>query len=78
MKDITTMLAALGKPKRLISQEIGISRSYFYDVIQGRRQPTVTVAGAFLDYLNHPENLKRLGRRRPVTFEELFGSKAAA
>jgi len=74
MKDISSVLETLGIPKGLMAKEIGISRSYFYDVVTGKRQPTAPVVGRLLSFLNRPENLKKLGRRKPVTFEELFGA----
>lgn len=74
MDDIASTLDALDTPKLRMAKEIGISRSYFYDVVSGKRQPTVRVASRFLSFLNRPDNLKRLKRRRPVTFEEVFGS----
>lgn len=72
--DIAATLDALETPKLRMAKEIGISRSYLYDVVSGKRQPTVRVANRFLCFLNRPENLRRLKRRKPVTFEEVFGT----
>jgi transcriptional regulator with XRE-family HTH domain len=77
MKDIGAILDSLGRPKGLMAKEMGLSRSYLYDITSGKRQPTVPVIGRVLSFLNRPENLRKLGRRKPLSFEEVFGSKAA-
>lgn len=60
-----------------MAKEMGLSRSYLYDIASGKRQPTVPVVGRVLSFLNRPENLRKLGRRKPLSFEDVFGSKAA-
>lgn len=42
----------------------------------GRNIPTGANLDRLLSFLNRPENLKKLGRRKPVSFGDLF-SKAA-
>lgn len=78
MNDIASYLDALEQPKGLMAKEMGVSRSYFYDITSGKRQPTAPVIGRVLSFLNRPENLRKLKRRRPVTFEELFSGKGRA
>lgn len=78
MKDIGSILEDLGTPKGLMAKEMGLSRSYLYDITSGKRQPTVPVIGRVLSFLNRPENLRKLGRRKPLTFEELFTTKGKA
>lgn len=77
MKDIDSILETLGTPKGKAAKEMGLSRSYLYDITSGKRQPTVPVVGRVLSFLKRPENLKKLRRRRPLTFEEVFGKAAA-
>jgi hypothetical protein len=43
----------------------------------GSNVPAGAHLGRLLSFLNRPENLKKLGRRKPVTFEELFGADLA-
>jgi transcriptional regulator with XRE-family HTH domain len=74
MKDIGSLLECLGQGKGLAAKEMGLSRSYLYDIASGKRQPTVPMVGRVLTFLNRPEHLRKLGRRKRLTFEEVFGA----
>jgi DNA-binding XRE family transcriptional regulator len=65
-------LDAIGSTRTAAADQIGISRQYLYALQCGEKDPTSTVIGNILAFLNRPEHLRKLGRRRPVTFEDLF------
>ena len=77
MRDIETLFEKLGVEKEEAAKAIGISRQYLWRVLKGKHEPTRPVINSILAFLNQPENLKRLGRRKPVGFEEVFGREVA-
>lgn len=61
-----------------LAAELGVTRETVSRWINGHHEMPAPQASRLLSFLNRPENLKKLNRRKPVTFEELFGSLAKA
>lgn len=80
MKDdsLRALLTRIDVSRTAAAREIGISRQYLFSIEKGEQEPTRPVILRTLSFLNRPENLRKLGRRKPLSFEEVFGSKAAA
>lgn len=70
------MLHALLKPLAMKKADIAAAVSARPETLSrwlsGKHVPSGRSSRRLLTFLNRPENLKRLGRRKPVTFEELF------
>jgi len=78
MVDLTETLKQLGPTQSEIAAEVGISRQHLYEISRGKTDPTAPVIARLLAFLNRPENLKAIGRRKPLGFEDLFGDGRAA
>lgn len=80
MKDdsLRAILTKIDVSRTDAAREIGISRQYLFSVEKGEQEPTRPVILGILSFLNRPENLKRLGRKRPLSFEEVFGQAGRA
>jgi transcriptional regulator with XRE-family HTH domain len=76
--NLRPLIEKLETPKAEVARAAGISRGHLHRVLTGRSDPTSTVVGGLLSFLNNPENLRKLGRRKPLSFEEVFGAEAAA
>lgn len=72
-----SVLEGAGVRRTEVAKEVGIHRSHLYRIEHGLREPTAPVISSLLSFLNRPENLRKLGRRKPLSFEEVFGAKAA-
>ena len=79
MKDdsLRSFLTRIDVSRTAAAREIGISRQYLSSLERGAQEPTRTVIVSVLSFLNRPENLRKLGRRKPLSFEEVFGREAA-
>lgn len=75
--NLRRLIDQLSTPKAEVADEVGISRGHLHRVLAGQSDPTAAVVGGFLSFLNRPENLRKLGRRKPLSFEEVFGREAA-
>lgn len=78
MVDLTETLKQLGPTQTEIATAVGISRQHLYEISRGNTAPTAPVIARLLSFLNRPENLRTLGRRKPFGFEDLFGDGRAA
>lgn len=72
------ILKKLGCSRAVVAEGIGISRQHLCRIVSGECQPTVPVVVRLLDYLNRPESLRAMRRRRRLTFEELVRPEKAA
>lgn len=80
MKDdsLRTLLTRIDVSRTAAAREIGISRQYLSSIEKGDQEPTRPVIVRMLSFLNRPENLRKLGRRKPLSFEDVFGQRSAA
>lgn len=78
MVDLTETLKQLGPTQAEIADEVGISRQHLYEISRGKTDPSASVVTRLLSFLNRPENLKALGRKKPLGIEDLFGDGRAA
>lgn len=65
-------------PKGDVATATGASERTVRRWAAGSHEPTGTHLVRILSFLNRPENLKRLGRRRRLSFEEVFGQTGRA
>jgi DNA-binding XRE family transcriptional regulator len=77
MSNLPRILEGIGVDRGDAARGIGISRQTLWRMATGKLEPTRPVILRTLSFLNAPENLKRLGRRKPLSFEEVFGGRAA-
>lgn len=77
MRNLPPLIEQLGLDRATAAKGIGVSRSTLWRMAEGKLEPTRPVILRTLSFLNRPENLRKLGRRKPLSFEEVFGSKAA-
>ena len=75
--NLRPLIDKLSTPKAEVAKAVGISRGHLHRVLAGQSDPTAAVVGGFLSFFNRPENLRKLGRRKPLSFEEVFGREAA-
>lgn len=68
------LLRSSGLRQSELAEGIGVARETVTRWVAGKHSPASDQAASILRFLNRPENLRRLGRRRPVTFEELFAA----
>ncbi len=78
MSNLDGLLDQIGVEAGDAAKGIGIARQTLWRIARGKQEPTRPVIVRTLSFLNRPENLRKLGRRKPLSFEEVFGSKAAA
>lgn len=78
MVDLAETLKQIETTQSEIAAEVGISRQHLYEIARGKTEPTAPVIARLLGFLNRPENLKATKRRKPFSFEELFGDGRAA
>ena len=77
MIDLNETLQKLEISQGEIAAAVGISRQHMYDLRHRRAEPGARVVGQILSFLNRPEHLRKLGRRKPLTFEEVFAATKA-
>ncbi len=70
-------IKTLGIKKLDLAEAVGVRPETVSRWLAGKNDPWGAHAGRVLSFLNRPENLRKLGRRKPLSFEEVFGSKAA-
>lgn len=68
----------LGIKKLDLAEAVGVRPETVSRWLAGKNDPWGAHAGRVLSFLNRPENLRKLGRRKPLSFEDVFGSKEAA
>ena len=78
MSNLDGLLDQIGVEARDAAKGIGIARQTLWRIARGKQEPTRPVIVRTLSFLNRPENLKRLGRKRPLSFEEVFGQAGRA
>lgn len=74
---LEALVTPLGIQKQAFAAEIGARPETVSRWFSGKNVPSGKNFGRILSFLNRPENLRKLGRRKPLSFEEVFGSKAA-
>lgn len=72
---ITTLLRKF--PRAEVAAAVGASERTVRRWANGSHDPQSAHLAGIVSFLNRPENLRKLGRRKPLSFEEVFGSKAA-
>ena len=72
------LLAAAGVQGRAVARALGLSEPAVSLKLSGRRPFRPEELAAIRDVLNEPEHLRRLGRRQPLTLDELVGTGKAA
>lgn len=77
-KRLRALLQRAGVKGKDAAAELGIDKSTMSLKLAGKRPVRLEEAVSALSILNRPENLRKLGRRKPLSFEEVFGSRAAA
>lgn len=70
-------IETIGIQKQAFAAAVGARPETLSRWLSGENVPSGENLFRILRLLNAPENLRRLGRRKPVAFEELFPSKAA-
>ena len=71
------LLAAADVPARTVAAALGLSEPGLSLKLSGRRPFRPEELAGIRDVLNQPANLKKLGRRKPVTVDELLAEAAA-
>lgn len=71
------LLSAAGVQGRTVARALGLSEPAISLKLSGLRPFRPEELAVIRDVLNEPENLRKLGRRRPLTLDDLVGSKAA-
>ncbi len=59
-------------PRESVAGALGASERTVRRWVAGSNSPTGENLGRLIAFLNRPENLRKLGRRKPLTFEEVF------
>ena len=72
------LLTAAGVQGRAVAKALGLSEPAVSLKLSGRRPFRPEELAAIRDILNEPEHLKRLGRRRLLTLDDLVGTRRAA
>lgn len=65
-------IKSLGVKKTEVAEAVGARPETLSRWLSGTNAPTSEHASALLDFLNRPQHLKKLGRKKPFTFPELF------
>ena len=65
-------------PRAEVAAAIGASERTVRRWANGSHSPQSCHLAAIVLFLNRPENLRKLGRRKPLTFEDVFGQRSAA
>lgn len=77
MGNLDGLLERIGVETGDAAKGIGIARQTLWRIKEGRQEPTRPVILRTLAFLNRPEHLRKLGRKRPLSFEDVFGREAA-
>lgn len=75
MVDIKKALDDVGGTRKAIAAAVGVSRQHLYEIERGKVEPGSRVIARLLSFLNRPEHLRKLGRRRPLTLDDLVGGE---
>lgn len=73
---LSTLLAQF--PRSTVASGLGATERTVRRWIAGSNSPSATALPRITRFLNQPENLKRLGRRKPVTVDELLSDETRA
>jgi len=72
------LIQPLGIKKQDLAEAVGARRETVSRWLGGKHVPSGENLVSLLRFLNRPEHLKRLGRRRPLTLDDLVGTGKAA
>jgi transcriptional regulator with XRE-family HTH domain len=70
------VLKAAGVKQLELAKAVGARPETVSRWVRGHQIPAGETIGLLLLFVNRPSTLRKLGRRRPLTFGELFGSAA--
>lgn len=77
-REVKRLLRKAGIRAASVAAQLDVAQSTLSLKLSGHRPFRVEELAAIRDVLNDPATLKRLGRRRPLTLDDLVGTGKAA